>query len=278
MKFKVAGRDVNVAPSHILIYFGFVVLFVIALMAAAVILTSAQGQESSEDALAKNSALLTGVIGAVMEPLLAFLLIRVSGVFKLKNDVALCRSLAGASAFIWAGLSLLGLIAGLAGGIVTAELALPYAVSWAGSLMVLLASSITFYLWLLIFLQPDRIRAKDAAIKAAAFALLYFIIQEAVVVLLQYAHGYPAGISLDAQALMWVLDSFVFGFALLYHMKEKPDREAYQLFAALFVGGALISVLDSVPSDPFVLIGAAEAAVQLGLIYLFSKKDTLKTF
>jgi len=280
MKFDVAGREVDFRLAHVLYVLSIVVLLILALALITIPATFAlTGSFSSEDFLRTNVDVL-GVFSLITAPVLAFLLLRFSGIAKMKNDTALCRSLAAGDATINIGLALLAVIAAFAVGLYTKETLLFSALALAGNLLSVLAGAIIIYLWLLFFLKPDAIKAKGTAIKAGIFAVVYFIIQGIAIVLMSHASDNLAAVQLDYENIRFILSSFVFAFPLLYGMKERDDREAYLLFAGLFIGAATMYGIYSLMTYGgwFWAVGIVESAVELAIIYALSKKDILKTF
>jgi hypothetical protein len=280
MKFEVAGREVDFRPAHVLFVLSIIILLILVLALVSVLATFAlTGSFTSESFLGANVDVL-GVFSLITAPVLAFLLLRFSGIAKMKNDGALCRSLAAGRAIINIGLALLAVIASFAVGLYTKETLLFSALALAGNLLSACAEAIIMYLWLLFFLAPGKGRAMEAASKAGIFAVVYFIIQGIAIVLLSNASDNLVAVALDYGNIRFILFNFIFAFPLLYSMKEKEDPQAYKLFAALIVGAALMYSINSLMTFGgwSWVVGVVESIVELSIIYALSKKDILKTF
>ncbi|MCI0503895.1 hypothetical protein L0Y65_04240 [Candidatus Micrarchaeota archaeon] len=281
MKFTVAKREVDLQPIHVLYVLAILLLFVIALTLAVALATFVlTGGFSMEDFLIIQVDFL-GIFSIISTPVLAFLLLRFSGILKMKNNVAFCRSLAASDAVISIGLALLAVLAGFAFGLYTLQELPSAAIALAGNTLSSLAGAIVMYLWLLLILKPDGKRAKETGIKAGIFAIVYFMIHGVIVVLLSHAADDLVAVQLDWENIRFIISNFMFAFPLLYFMKEKEDREAYLLFAGLFIGAELMYGVNTLLADAggwFWILEIALAIAELGIIYALSKKDILKTF
>lgn len=280
MKFKAAGREFVIGWNHAMLVFGLSMLIGFAAVGIAVVYTASAGMEVTPERLGEGTSAITAVLGVVAEPLLPFLLLLACGYLGMKKDVQLCRSLAGADAVILVFFSLLGMGAGFLVGVVSAEIAVPYLIGWLGGLLSIGAGAAITYLWLLIFINPDRERAKRAAKKALIMAGLIFLLNEIAVVLLGYSTGLLMPLDISPGTVLWVAAEFLLGFVLLYHLEGKTDAGDIRLFAAMYLGPhAFYMLADAgliMGGDYASVIGAAEAVAELALVYLL--KDSLKTF
>lgn len=281
MKFAVANREVDLQPIHVLYVLAILFLFVFALALIVALATFALTGSLSMDDFLRIQVDFLGVFSIISAPVLAFLLLRFSRMIKLKNDAALCRSLAASDAAVSIGLALLAVLAGFTFGLYTLQ-TLPFAaIALAGNVLSSLAGAIVMYLWLMFILKPDAEKAKGTAIKAVIFAIVYFIIHGVIVVLLSHAADDLVAVQLDWENIRFIISNFMFAFPLLHFMKEKEDNEAYLLFFGLFIGAELMYGVNTLLSDAggwFWILGIALAIAELGIIYALSKKDILKTF
>ena len=278
MKFGVLGREVELRPIHVLYVIAVEMAYILVFMAALVAATLALTGGVSPESIADTNVSLIGAITIVAQPLTAFLLLGLSGFAGLRKDVGLCRSLAVSRAAISLGFWFLGVLASLGIGIATQTPMFSAAASIGGFLAVLY-SAIVMYLWLLIFLKPEKANVKDAAARAVAFAVIYFIVQGAAVVLMSHASDSLAAVQLDTNALAMLVGSAMLAFPLIYHLGGKEDRRAMYAFAALYIGATAVSNIPALLSgDAFGAVAIAERAVELLLIYAIARKDILKTF
>jgi hypothetical protein len=278
MKFNVLEREINVGWNHIFAIVGVMLVFAILDIASAVALHVFSDENGN---VSPEIALLFGVAGVFFPVVFAFAAIAIAvGMFKMKKDAALCRSLAGAFLLVMLGVAILGGL-GILDNIISYH---PTEV-----ILYLMQTSITFlagalvgtamaYLWMLAISAPDMQKARKMAVPAAVFSLILYIISILPMVIRvaegQYILSYFFYSIATADAIIYLLSHFVFGFIILYHIWGKKLDNAAYLFAALY----LVSPVVAMAGD-FLAYGALEAwatlmtVVKLALVYGISRPD-----
>ena len=111
MEFKVLGRDVNLKLTHVLLNFGAFISIAIALYIIAFLVPSIVSGGFDTLLFEEYRFLLTIVFSIVNLPLLALVLLFILGMFKMKKDANMCRSLAAGSFVLFALFGTLSIVA-----------------------------------------------------------------------------------------------------------------------------------------------------------------------
>jgi hypothetical protein len=288
LKYSVLGREVDVSAGHLWVYFSAVMIITLAVMliSAAIGLTMAMsnGQDFVESFLQASI-----LLGKLMSPfsliIMSAFILWLAPIFKMKKDLAFCRSMAGA-AFVF-GI----VIAALASVVFIITQYIPLGPGLALDFIVRIISSVSgaivLYLALLILLNPERKRLEDALTPAAILALAVTATLVLVPLLVAYQQEAFTYLDLQPSLLATFASYLVIGAVVLYHTRRKLDMKAAYLFAGAEILTPLISLALryvniaftwSLPID----MGAfwadaaqmvAVTAVYLVLLYYFSTKS-----
>ncbi|MFH0737161.1 MAG: hypothetical protein V1827_00590 [Candidatus Micrarchaeota archaeon] len=277
MEFKLLGRKTDVGLDHILLYIG--AIFVLIIVSMLITLLAVRFDFA---ALPAYSAAFASVLGLIILPLIAWSLLTIAGFSKMKKDAALCRSFAAAS-FLFTLLLAIPLYL-ILGVVLGAQLdAADISISILSQLAVSAAGAISLYLWLLIFLAPERKRLADSAIYSFFFAVAMLIISRFIWV--AAVGSVQTAVDLDLLArsfqfgsdtLFQVMRDILLAMPLLYFtLGKKLDRDAAYLFAALYLGAGLLALLSDYLSASTTwqadLASLITKAIALGLLYLLSR-------
>jgi len=282
MEFELLGRKIDVRLAHIALFLASIIAMAILsmLIIVAVVLIRTGGLDS--EAFLYYQMTLTKDLVVILLPLGPLLLLMMAGFDKMKKDVALCRSLAGAC-FLFTVLFTITIY-------IISLIILHYQPDPVDIVISVLSKTlgsangaISFYLWLLIFLSPERKRLADAAIYAVFFAVVMLVISPSV--WLFAFSGLQTAIDLDilarsfqfgSDALFEGIRYMILAMPLLYStLGKKLDRDAAYLFAGLYLGAGLLGAV----SDYLSFSGAWQGilasfitrAIGLGLLYLISR-------
>ncbi len=278
MEFEVLRRKIDIRWSHILLYLGvFLGLnLLISLPGFVYFVFIDFTLDGYLDYLLATGYLLA----AVLMPLIAFIFLRLSGIFKMKSDVDFCRSMGGVNFLVMGTISILGFLAtiyyGYTTGIVVGSI-----LGLVGTFAGVAFSSIIIYLWMLFWLSPD-VKGSKGALQNAALVAIIFLLVEHGAMFIYSTHildrAYAPSI-FGLESISSAVGLFLFAFILLYHMPKRLGGEA-RLFASLYLVSALFPVLGSVID--IVMEGMAigleeqvlvfiEAVLSLALIYALSR-------
>jgi len=251
MKFDVLGREVDVQWNHIFVilavYISLAIFFTILGFVYAISASSLFNSQGFSDAFIDFLGVQVPVVSIISYPLIAYLLLFISDqLFRLKKDVALCRSLAGAECIIGMFLWLLLIPISYYTGYYSSDIAYTLS-SLFGSLISSVIGTVILYLWLLIFLKPDMLKIKKSLELALIFSASFFLVIEFIKVLVSYQSGNVYDFSLlfnnPFSFLSEIATLFMFGFVMLYHIQEKKiDIEEY-LFAGFYLAPPLVAIL-----------------------------------
>jgi hypothetical protein len=284
MRFELLQREIDIRWTHIGVYLVLMLALILLFAALSGIIAGSLSVATGSDfstVYFLTVVNLAGIYTIANSPISAFLLLLFASViFKLKKDVSLCRSLVAAYFLVNFVIFLVIYIAAST-YIETAQISQffdPFAL--VASILSSLAVTIILYLWLLIFLKPEKKRIRKTALYAVLFAIVFFLLREAYIFFSYYNMGGIYAPPLDSGVVLWLVHKFLLGFALLYFSKDikKLGKEAY-LYAALVLGEGLFSTLGNFfgtgwASSEFLLglMGLVMAPVSLVLIYIISLK------
>jgi hypothetical protein len=290
MRFEILKREIDVKWDHIFVVLGAFVA--IALVAAIVSLLlvfispgtlpiQGQGKFDFSTNFLAASAIVTSVFGLVGQPILAFAMLYLAGIFKMKKDLDLCRALASCAFVLGMVMLLISAFAGLVVGLYELSMSGLFVllVSVLTSILSRVAGAIILYLWLLILLEKNIDRIKKVVVYALVFALALFLIEKAGSRVFEYAVGVLYPIEFGVVILAPFIRDFVFGLVILYHTLEKKiDKNTAALFTVAYLGSYTLSVISSfiygrtiIPS----LVTAALEVVGIGILYLLSRANKL---
>lgn len=283
MRFEIARREVDVRWGHVAVVLASIAAIVVPTLVLAMLWAYALPPEpvfSFQENSAMTMAWLLSVLDLIASPISAFLLLTFAMLLKMKKDVALCRSLAGAefllmAAFdvsLFAAAFLLSLAAPVA-----MQGSARLAVSTPAALVSTAGGAIVVYLWLLAIAAPDRKKAEQTLVPAAVFALLAVAIGVFPAVIDLAGGGFRADAGpyiMSLQTGFSLLLNFIFGFIILYHAQGKRLDGAACLFAALYVASPFLGMLATlVEPGIFMPEQTITAALKLALLYGLSRVD-----
>lgn len=296
MKFNVIGREADVGWGHLALYTGTVIAVAVAFILIVGIATLALGAYGGTDFV--NGLQFTAYYAPVFQVLsnlllpfsfaiTAWLLLLLAPVFKIKKDVALCRSLA-AAAFIISlvinSMSVVGLRAYLLSTYLHASGLAGFVLEILSGLVSAAMSSILIYLALLLLLTPERKRVMDALVPVSIFALVMILVPSPLLALLNNQADVfwylvtSLQTYMDPMTLVTFAEYFVFGLVILYHTRKELDMKAAYLFAAISLLGlaffeAMMYLVVVNWTWSMMLNGVALRLIQLSSLYLLSKRS-----
>lgn len=269
MKFEVAKREVDVRWNHIALILS-VILGVIITLA---IISFATGGFSLES-FPLWSFNISSILDNEGMPVFAFLLLAAASLFKMKKDVAFCRSVAAANFVVFTPIFVYLLVV----------LTFPF-LSPATNILLLLknllasaADAILLYLWLLTMMKFEWNHLKKAVAYGLIFAISILVAIEAIEFVFAYANSVVYAFEFRTYYIYLIALYFLLGFPILYHtLGKKLDNAAAVIFGALYAGMGLIDTfvdMERLPAgDLSSFSGLAISLATLGLLYLLSRLD-----
>jgi hypothetical protein len=291
MKFTIAKREVDVRLEHIILV---AVLFII--LATGIMLLSLAVAFAATGGLAPEnivwaSVYVTTILSVVSGPVISYLILEAGGIAKMKRDVAFCRSVSAASfiisasvciiifAFLFAAQAVetMAFSGGYGDGSQVLEMfplfGLPL---FAGELLSMGAGAAMGYFWLLLVLEFKPVRIKNAIGNAFAFAIILFLLDQAVIFALDYQLGNVQAWEFDGSMVVALIRDFIFAFVILYHaLGRKLDTEAAGLFAGVYLAATVAFTIHNTLAVPWPVISliaeVARAIIAIALLYALSR-------
>lgn len=269
MKFEIAKREVDVRWNHIALILS-VILGVIITLA---IISFAAGGFSLE-----NFPLWSFNISSILDnegrPVFAFLLLAAASLFKMKKDVAFCRSVAAANFVVFTPIFVYLLV--------VLTFPFPFLSPAANTLLLLenllasAAGAILLYLWLLTMMKFEWNQLKKAVAYGLIFAISIRVAIEAIEFVFAYANSVVYAFEFRMHYIYLIAMYFLLGFPILYHtLGKKLDNAAAVIFGALYAGMGLIDTfvdMERLPAgDLSSFSGLAISLATLSLLYLLSR-------
>lgn len=282
MEFDILGWDADVRIRHIILMA--LVPFGIPFLSSAIGLLYAlfSGLDIAEG-FYNLGAILGPFFGIFLLPLVSFVSLYLApDILKMKNDPKTCRSLASAYVLCWGlGLGILSLAVQLSYGFLPGEMAyalLYFPISSMNTIFNAAVSAIILYLWLLIFLKPERKRLEAAIAPSVLFALLAVAVQYSIAYLLTSRGIYPLlGYEL-AGATYFFLDYLVLAFPIIIFMADKRLGKGAYLFSLFYLLPFVTSLpLDAV-SQPLLLFELGLRISHLAFLYLITQRSFYQPF
>lgn len=274
MKFDVLGRDVDFRLKHLLLNLGallaiLIPLFLVGFVAAVI---AAGGVDML---LAQQYQIwLVTALSAVSLPLVALVLLALSWLLQMKKDVNMCRSLASGYFALYAFVALVSAVTffslGFSPGIQQTLF------GFLASLASFAAGAILLYLWLLIFLKPDKERITYIAPYALVFTIVIVVAGSMTDAAMS---GAPLLSTLEhperflhLDILVDAVQQYLFALSILYFMLgKKIEVKAAYLFAGLYVAPNLLAIISADMTLKYELYLFAPKALALILLYLLAK-------
>ena len=142
-----------------------------------------------------------------------------------------------------------------------------------GGILYAALSTFIFYLWLLIFIKPDIGRIKKVLEPAAIFAIAFFIILELIAFALNFQSNFGSyDFTFNLASAISLVNSFVFGILIFYHIYQKKlGQEAY-LFTGLYLAPSALSALMNI------LAGLLSGEITGGGVYFSESGEEVLLF
>jgi len=261
MKFKVLGRDVEVNWIHLaiafLMMFGLSVFFGIMIILYSFTASGNIQSQTYNKAYSDFSIILVTILGVVIEPLLAFLMLWAAlRIFRFVKDDSLCRSLA-ASYFALFGIPLaiinvlMSFVTGVFSNLDPFGMLLKLIDRLVSIPLGAAFTAIMIYLWLLILIKPEKEKLARAVKLAGIFSVSLFILVAAIKFIWNYQSGSVPSLGYSlADALFVLVGSLIFSFPILYSFQKKLNMEAY-LFAGIYLFPIVVSMILMIADETF---------------------------
>ena len=284
MKFEIAKRGVDVRWNHVWLFLGVQMAFAIILgILSAAIAYIVTGIVTTDFFFWAGA--ISSILGGMFWPAAAWVYLSQARDFKFGRDVGFCRGMAAAGFLVASvtslAMSLLLFVRFGSGFPGYGILENVRAIASFGF------GAVISYLWLLVFLKPDRKKMMETAKYAVIFAVMMLVVSNIVEVLIPHFSNLSYDLlALEAtytlskplSLLSFLLVEFVFGFVLLYHVSEmkKLDEGAY-LFIGMYLVYLLLGLVPDIDSlfgghwslgGLFILI---DGIIGLCLVYLLSR-------
>lgn len=291
MKFAVAKREVDVRLEHIILVAALFIILATGVMLLSLAATFAGTGGLAPYDIVRASAYMATILSVVGGPVIAYLVLEVGGIAKMKRDVAFCRSVSAASFTISASICIIIFVflfaaqaletmafpGGYGYGSQLLEMfplfGLPF---FFGELLSMGAGAALNYFWLLLVLEfkPERIR--NAVGFAFVFAILLFLLDQAVIFALDYQLGNVQAWEFDGSMVVTLIRDFMFAFVILYHvLGKKLDIGAAGLFAGVYLAATVAFMIHNTLAIPWPAISLiaeiGRAIAALALLYALSR-------
>jgi hypothetical protein len=240
MKFEVAKREVDVRWPHVWFVIGMMFAIVAAFAILAIIATGLVSLSSGagfSDSYPQALALIGTLLALVTPALTAFAYVSALPYFKLKKDVAACRSVSASQFILVASMTIVLMV--MTGFLGQSTIWIMWPIRIIAQVAVAAEGAILFYLWMLIFLKNDVEGVKKSALPATLAAVAI----TAVGIIAPYAMAELFGLgyipAIDLAALRAIINNLWFALPLIMFMPKKLDDASY-LFSGLFLCGAVL--------------------------------------
>jgi len=275
MEFEILKTKFDVRWDHLWVYLGALLAIAIPALIVTALWAYAYPADSSKPFQANFSSAsneMNAMIAIVEQPLGAFVTLAVAyGIFKMKKDAGLCRSLTTVAFIIGIGTSVLVFIYWNPIGLFYAT------VKTLANLLDNACGAVVLYLWLSFFLGPEMGKIRKTAAYATAFAVLSLVITKLIPVFIANADiEWMANNGIvSASALPSLLSGFLFAFAIFYHEMGKKAGVWEYAFVGAYIGTALLVGLATALSGPPMagLGGILGSVAKLALLYALSRPE-----
>jgi hypothetical protein len=282
MKFNVLGEEISVEWGHVFSVAGVMLISAVLTALISMLLPFIEDNAS----IMQGLDFLLNIAQPFYPAAFAFIAIAIAiGIFKMKKDAALCRSIVGAFLLVGLGIALLGAISYVEPILsYHPKEVILYAIQTGLTYLIdMLIGAMMIYIWMLAVSAPDMQKARKMAAPAAVFALIMYAISILPMLIGvaegQYIPYYLLYSIATTHTFIYLLSHFVFGFIILYHIwGNKLENMAY-LFAALYLLSPVVAMAGDFLSYGILDAWATLAAiVKLTVLYCISRPDLKDRF